>query len=345
LRRLLSRRTRVLRLEDLSASKHAFDAAVYPSLLLARAGERAVSSVALAIHDRAELREWQLPPTALPYDDSPGAPWVMLAPDARAAFHRVRNAGVPLATSPFGAPRLGVKSGCNAVFVVRVKDTSRDFASIVDADGEEGTVELALLRPALRGDAVVPWTRSPCDEWILWTHDSLGAPLARIPERARAWLRRRYSDLTSRADAARSRRWWSLFRVDAADANCARVVWADFGRQPRALVLPAGDPTVPLNTCYVLHCPNECDAWALAVLLNSPLAAAWLNCLAEPARGGYRRYLGWTVGQLPLPRNWPRAREILSGAARESDRRLLEAVLDAYSLEHRDVAALLEWRG
>jgi hypothetical protein len=345
LRRLLTQRAHVLRLEDLSASRHAFDAAVYPSLLVARAGEPTSPRVTLAIHDRTGFREWQLPSTALPYDDSPGAPWVMLEPDARAAFHRVRGAGVPLASSPFGAPRLGVKSGCNAAFVVRVKDASRDLAVIVDADGEEGTVELALLRPALRGDAVVPWVRSACEEWILWTHDSDGAPRARLPERAGAWLRRRYSDLTGRTDAARVRRWWSLFRVDAADTRTARVVWADFGKRPRALVLPAGDPTVPLNTCYVLPCADECDAWAIAALLNSPLAATWLNCLAEPARGGYHRYLGWTVGQLPLPRDWVRARDILSRAARESDDRLLDAVLAAYALEHRHVAALLQWRG
>ena len=74
--------------------------------------------------------------------------------------------------------------------------------------------------------------------------------------------------------------------VDAADARTARVVWADFGRRPSALVLPAGDPTVPLNSCYALPCRDPRDALAVAALLNSPLAAAWLNALAEPARGG-----------------------------------------------------------
>jgi SAM-dependent methyltransferase len=345
LRRFLTQRTDVLRLEDLSESKQAFDAAVYPSLLVARAGEPAAPEMTLVVHGRTGHREWRMPPRALAFDESPGAPWIMLTPDARAAFDRVRGAGVPLAASPFGPPRLGVKSGCNAAFVVRVKDASRELATIVDADGEVGSVELALLRPALRGDAVVPWVRSACEEWILWTHDARGAPLARLPDRARAWLRRRYGELAGRSDAARVRRWWSLFRVDAADTSVARVVWADFGKRPRALVLPPGDPTVPLNTCYVLPCDDERDASAIAALLNSELAAAWLNSLAEPARGGYRRYLGWTVGQLPLPHDWPAARAVLSAAAREAEDRLRDAVLDAYRLEHKDVAALLDWRG
>jgi hypothetical protein len=244
----------------------------------------------------------------------------------------------------FGAPRLGVKSGCNSAFIVRVTDTTGEFARIENGDGETGLVEAALLRPALRGDAVHPWDRGRCEEWILWTHDASGAPLPRLPERARAWLRRHYGQLTVRSDAARVRRWWSLFRVDAANATSARVVWADFGRRPRALVLPPADPAVPLNTCYVLRCPDSRDALALAALLNSRLAAAWLNAFAEPARGGYRRYLGWTVGQLPLPRDWPRARSLLANVARVDEEQLLDAVLDAYRLERGDAAPLLDWR-
>ena len=120
------------------------------------------------------------------------------------------------------------------------------------------------------------------------------------------------------------------------------MVWADFGRRPRALVLPEGDPAVPLNTCYVLPCRDVCDARVLAALLNSRLAEAWLNTLAEPARGGFRRYLGWTVGQFPVPRDWRRVRSALSEAPRGEDD-LLAAVLQAYDLQRADVAPLLQW--
>jgi len=346
LRQFLRTRTRVIRLEDLSEAKHTFDAAVYPSLLVARTGESGESvgqTLTVAVHDRTAHREWLVRSADLAFDTSPGAPWLMLTPEARRAFDRIRDAGEPLFRSPLGAPRLGVKSGCNAAYIVRVVDSARDFATIVDADGESGTVELSMLRPALRGDAVAPWNRSPCAEWIVWTHDELGAPLSRLPDRARHWLRRRYTELAARTDAARARRWWSLFRVDAADSSTSRVVWADFGKRPRAAVLPVGDPSVPLNTCYVLRCADECDAWAIAALLNSPLVAAWLNAIAEPARGGYRRYLGWTVGLLPLPFDWHRARTILSTARYADDDHLLDAALQAYRLTRDAVAPLLQW--
>ena len=343
-RAFLARTTTVARLEDLGDSQHAFDAAVYPSLVVARAGSPPPdAAMQIAVHDGGEVREWPSTFARVAFNETRGAPWLILPPDARRAFDRLRDSGAPLAESPFGAPRLGVKSGCNAAFIVRVQDAARGIATVTDADGETGSVELSMLRPALRGDAVTPWTRRSCDDWILWTHDEAGAPLAAIPDRSRAWLRRHYATLTARSDAARARRWWALFRVDAADCSTARVVWADFGKRPRAAVLPAGDPTVPLNTCYVIRCRDDCDAWALAALLNSPVTAAWLNCIAEPARGGYRRYLGWTVGLLPLPADWDRARGILAAAARAPDAELIDATLHAWQLSHTTIAPLLRW--
>jgi hypothetical protein len=127
-------------------------------------------------------------------------------------------------------------------------------------------------------------------------------------------------------------------------------VWPDIGRAPRAAVLPAGDPRVPLNSCYVAACPTADDALALAALLNGPLAAAWLNVLAEPARGGYHRYLGWTTALLPLPRRWAETRAPLArlgarGAAGDppSAAELLDAALDAYGLRFPAVAPLVAW--
>ncbi|HET9455474.1 MAG TPA: N-6 DNA methylase [Gemmatimonadaceae bacterium] len=346
-RRLLMEKSQLLRVEDLSASRHAFDAAVYPSLLVARATAPGAADVTIARSDHAGFREWQARRASLPLDDSAGAPWLLLPPPVRAAFMRVRMAGIPLCDSRFGAPRMGVKSGCNSAFLVRVRETSGGVAFVENGDGERGKVEPSVLRPALRGDAVAPWRRLDSDERIVWTHDDRG-PLARLPELTRTWLRRSHGSLAVRADAARARRWWSLFRVDAARCDRPRVVWADFGRRPRALVLAADDPTVPMNTCYVLRTSTETDAWALAAVLNSRLAAAWLNAIAESARGGYRRYLGWTVGQLPLPREWDSARHDLAAAGIRASGRtidddaLLAVVLRAYGLRLREVRELLE---
>ena len=112
-----------------------------------------------------------------------------------------------------------------------------------------------------------------------------------------------------------------------------------------------GDRVVPLNSCYVVRCDEDDDAFAFAALLNAPLSAAWLDVVAEPARGGYHRYLGWTVALLPVPRDWPRARALLAPLGRraflgdpEVDDMLHAATLAAFELRERDVAALLDWR-
>lgn len=129
-----------------------------------------------------------------------------------------------------------------------------------------------------------------------------------------------------------------------------RVVWPDLGRTPRATLIPAGNPTVALNSCYVARADELADAHALTALLNSAVAAAWLNILAEPARGGYRRYMGWTVGLLPLPQPWEETRSVMAplaaaalDGAPPSEARLTETVVAAYGLDLDVLHPLLSW--
>jgi len=116
------------------------------------------------------------------------------------------------------------------------------------------------------------------------------------------------------------------------------------------MAVEAGNPLVALNTCYVAFCETIDDANALAAILNSALAAAWLGAIAEPARGGYHRYLGWTMSMLPIPTDWDRARRILAPLGEQAgrgeipgDSDLLDAVLDAYRLDRTAVQPLLSW--
>jgi hypothetical protein len=184
----------------------------------------------------------------------------------------------------------------------------------------------------------------------VWTHSDAGAPLGTLPPSAARWLAPWRRRLRARSDLRGTGSWWMLFRTESADSTRTRVVWNDFGRSPRAAILPAGDPTVPLNSCYVLPCVDPVDALALAALLNSPLAAAFLNAIAEPARGGWHRYLAWTVELLPVPGEWARARRILAPLAERAllgqpptDSELLAAACHAYRLGHEDVAPLVAW--
>ncbi|HEX6058703.1 MAG TPA: DNA methyltransferase [Gemmatimonadaceae bacterium] len=355
-RALLLRDAELLRLEDWSRAESAFDAAVYPSVLVARRHSvlaaqdaDAPPRCAVVVRGRVGASEWRVAPRRLALDDSPGSPWLLLPPAARAAFDRIIAAGTPLSRSPLGTPILGVKSGCNAAFAVRVLAVERGVARVRSGE-REGDVEAALLRPLLRGETVAAWRAEPDGERLLWTHGADRRPLERLPPLAARWLAPWRSRLAARADGRGRERWWSLFRPEAADASRPRVVWADIGRVPRAAVVPAGDPCVALNSCYVLPCPALDDALAIAALLNGPLAAAWLRALAEPARGGYVRFLAWTVGRLPLPRDWPRARALLAplGARATSGdvpspAELLDGALEAYGLDGAAIAPLLCW--
>jgi hypothetical protein len=276
----------------------------------------------------------------------------VLPSEVRVAFDRLRSAGVALADSAIGRPHLGVKSGFNLAFVVRIEGVPNGTTTIVAANGRRGLVETELLRPVLRGEGIASWRLDSPNEYILWTHGPSGRPLERLPSLAARWFAPWRRQLTSRTDA-RNGCWWSLFRVDGAACEHPRVVWADLGRSPRATLLPAHDRSVPLNSCYVAICRDKTDALALTAILNSPIAEAWLAPLAEPARGGYRRYLGWTMSLFPLPADWSRARATLAPIAERAIRlaenpltlrdELLCETLAAYRLRHDELAPLLTW--
>lgn len=354
-RRLLHTRATIRMLEDRTEAPELFDAVTYPSLLVAqrRSGSAEPPSVAceFGVHRGPHLARWCDTRDSVAFDDTDGSPWMLLPPPVRRSFDRVGRDTVPLGHA-LGRPVLGLKSGFNDAFLVRIERTAAEegCVHVRDRSGRRGTLPATVLRPVVRGEQVRPWHVQGAAEHIVWTHDATGPCRTLVPSVV-AWLGPHRARLTARSDTRGRAPWWTLHRVDGAVPGRARVLWADLARTPRAMWLPAGDPAVPLNTCYVLHCPAVEDAQAVAALMNSPLAAAWLRSIAEPARGGYRRLFAWTTALLPLPADWMRAREILAplghaGAAGQppSPTDLLDAALDAYRIRRQDIAPLLEWQ-
>ena len=350
-RALMLERTHVHALEDHNDAPAAFDAAVYPSIVVASRKDEAVegsASIHAGVQRGARFTSWRARPCTLVLDPSPGSPWVLLPPDCRAAFDMLSRHGVPLFASVLGRPRLGVKTGCNEAFLVNAGKTCDSFTEVTRGS-RHGRIESSHLRTLVRGETLTRWRLGPNDERLVWTHATDGMPLRTLSDGVREWLAVSRSALGRRADV-RSAAWWSLFRIECARCEFPRVVWADFGRVPRAAVIDARDPVVPLNTCYSIACADEDDALALAAILNSGIAAAWLGAIAEPARGGFRRFLAWTVSRLPIPADWPSARSLLAPIAREArDGRvpasgeLNAAVLEAYGVPMESCAPLLDW--
>ena len=375
IRRTITQVASIRTIRDWSDAPALFDAATYPSLLVAckqpradltpAATPAATPDIAVFISTAVGARHFPVPPSRLALDGDAAAPWILLPPPAHAAFERLRTAGPALGDSPLGRPLLGVKCGCNAAFLVHAHEHDDDSATVVAADNpapgkapvsRSAVIERRLLRPALRGEGIttrssVGSTAHAADELrILWTHGADGLPLRILPPATTRWLAHWRPRLESRRDARARMPWWTLFRTEAARADTPRVVWADIGKRLRTRVLDAGDPTVPLNSCYVVRTSSLDDAYALDALLNSTIAAAWLDVLAEPARGGFRRFLGWTVAALPVPHDWLRARTLLAPLGQRLARHeivatteLDQAVADAYDVPLRLLTPLLDW--
>ena len=352
-RQLLLERTELVRLDDLSESQSSFEAAVYPSLLVCRRKSQTTGDSPACIDASVALRDrvvrWRCTPRSLPLDETAGSPWILLPGPARESFDRLRSVGIPFARSFFGRPLLGVKTGCNEAFVVRLGEIHEQVAYI-SSGRDTAPIEREMLRPLVRGETLAAWRITGPPECLIWPNANPGQPLQTLPPLVRRWLQSFHDRLEGRSDLRGRMPWWTLFRTESGSPASPRVIWADFGLTPRAIAVEAGDPVVALNTCYVVKCETLKDAHALATLLNGPLLSAWLNTLAEPARGGYRRYLGWTMSVLPLPKDWNRAREQLAplgeramlGDVPPRDE-MVRAALSAYGLCLRDVEPLLSW--
>lgn len=270
----LSRCTTIALAADLRAdSRSAFDATVYPmALIVQRAPPPDAHRVRLELTSDAAL---------IPQRELSGAPWALLPAPARAALQRLGHDFPPLADR-FSC-HLGVKTGLNRVFL--------------DPPAE---IEPELLRWAVRGRDVrafqIRRTRR-----LLWPCDANGQALASLPRAAAQYLAPHTGALRRRADHHGGRSW-ALFRTRPASAP-HRVVWADVARRLEAAALsgPRDLALIPLNTCYVLPVPECRTALRLAAWLNSTWCRSAAAAIADPASGGFARFIARVVSSLPCP--------------------------------------------
>src|SRR5207245_1874210 len=107
-RALLGREARLLRLEDWSDAPCGFDAAVYPSVVVATPIGGPPAELRATVRRRSLVVQWTSAPEELRLDVNDGAsPWLLLPPDVRRAFDRVASHGMPLGEGLLGRPTLG----------------------------------------------------------------------------------------------------------------------------------------------------------------------------------------------------------------------------------------------
>ena len=269
LRRRLAQATRIERAAPLPEPlARTFGAAVYPmALVVTRAdpGTSQLTGTGLGPAPAAsKIAQRQL---------QNGGPWI-LAPDAERVSRRLR-AEFPTVGDRW-APQLGVKTGADDVFLL--------------------DRELPGTRPAIRGRDITAWHCRP-RRYVAWTHGPDGVALTRLPRELTLLFAGHEARLRRRADY-RAGPPWQLFRT-ALGCAVHRVVWPDMGRRLTAAV-PSAD-VVPLNTIYGIATRDATDAAALAALFNSSWLTALARLVADPARGGFRRFNARVVAGLPVP--------------------------------------------
>ena len=306
LRQLLAHGTRIERAAAVEGAAGAFEAAVYPMALVAVRGEPAPSDqVAAALGPKSAAPS--VPQRLL----QASGPWV-LNPHATRVARRLRDSFPTLGER--WSPQLGVKTGADQVFLV--------------------PAATRWTRPALRGRDLAPWRATPRAH-VLWTHSADGRPLERLPPELAYLLEPQLERLRRRSDY-RAGAPWQVFRTGLAYAP-HRVLWPDVARRLAAAV-PAPD-LVPLNTVYGIATRTADDALALAALLNSRWLTALARLVADPARGGFRRFNARVVRALPVPAaESPAWRALAAAGARgvTDD----AAVADLYNLDASDRRAL-----
>src|SRR2546426_7433460 len=189
-------------------------------------------------------------------------PWV-LNPHAAGVARRLRDSFPTLGER--WTPQLRVKTGADQVFLV--------------------PAATRWTRPALRGRDLAPWRATPRAH-VLWTHSADGRPLEQLPPELANLLEPQLERLRRRSDY-RAGAPWQVFRTCLAYAP-HRVLWPDVARRLAAAV-PAPD-LVPLYTVYGIATPTADHAHALPALLNSRWLTALARLVADPARGGFRRF-------------------------------------------------------
>ena len=307
LRQRLTHSTRIERAAPLPPSAaRGFGAAVYPMALVAtRADPGASQSIATTLGPKPGA-------PVVPQQQLQGSgPWI-LAADAERIARRMRTQ-FPTVGDRW-TPQLGVKTGADDVFLMER--------------------ECPGSRPAIRGRDIRPWRCEP-RRFVAWTHGADGKPLARLPDELRQMLAPHDERLRRRADY-RGGAAWQLFRTSLGLAK-HRVVWPDIGKQLTAAV-PDGD-VVPLNTVYGIATRQACDAAALAALFNTRWLTALARLVADPARGGFRRFNARVIRGLPIPPSdspvWDQL--ALLGSRREPADDL---IADAFELDLADRRAL-----
>ena len=318
-------------LEDRSEDEEAmFDATTYPAIIRVKKETTpppAPTSVDVNVWRRGSPERFSAPLRNLcVHGGDVREPWMLVEPAIEAIFRKMQQVSTPLGGVESMPICGGVKTGCNAAFVMSDDEAKKRFSPAVRAQ---------YLRWAVRGrDIEAP--RPQQNQRIIWPVDKKRQIAPRLPPELEAHFEEWRQRLEGRSDY-RSGPIWTLFRRREHVENPG-VAWRDMGEQLEAALIDA--PSIPLNTVYYLPAPDEAAARAVVELFHSEPMRAIAFAVGERARGGWRRHFAWVMKMLPVPRRWLSAWEAGDNDALTGE----EAVRQAYGLSRDDIHSLACWR-
>lgn len=281
--------------------------------------------------------------------------WTLDPPEVRELLQRIRDRGVPLAEFAGVKPYWGIKTGCNAAFVVDSAQRER----LVRADPRSAE----LIRPFLRGKDLRRWSPAPTDTHLLFTRRGVAIddyPAIRdhlSPFRERLEPRPPDRDRSQRWPGRKpgNYRWFEL--QDAVDYwplfEQPKILTQDLATHPRFALDRSG--AYPANTCYVWP---TADPYLLGWLC-SPLAWWLMHHTLQRGINDTLRMFRAQVEILPIADPTPAIRrsvvevveELVSGdrgvekaspRTAELERLLSSFICESYGFDEADVA--LMWR-
>ena len=322
LRRMLLQEHQPIHFADLSRARTGyFDASNYPSWVLVRGHDRRPSSCRVS-RSRAsdEIEVFDIERHRLSLVGGSSGPWVPLAPSERAVMDDMRAGGVTLGDYGLRA-RLGVKTGCNRVFLTRSWERFDDDTVTLEMyDGARLTVPDEWAPFVSRGRDIRSFATEGVVRALIPYDRGTLTPAPSLPPDLEGYFEEHRDELESRSDAGNGK-LWTVFRTQGLRRS-HRVIWRDISTRLETVYVGPDDDAVPLNTCYFAQVKDEEEALLITALLNSTPVRNFAAVIAEPAMSGHSRFFGWTIEQIP----WPKRLRPGSDEAR----RLVECSLRAH---------------
>ena len=279
IRKMLCRKTKLIRVEDLSSRGiQYFNALTYPARICF---QKAHVSENRLLQIESGGKKHQIPATSLYFGEDPSSTWPLLEASTMKILERLQSEST---LAELFKARMGIKTEKNKVFL-------------------HPPEKIAPVFPLLRGGDLSPLSYRPSGS-ILFAHDTeSGLPLQNVNKLTEAYLQEFKTVLQKRSGAQHGDPLWKVFRVRPESLG-HRVAWRDMAQKLEATYLPpvsSGGP-VAINTVYLIAVPSERIGRRIAVWLNTFPIRLFAASIAERASQGYHRFMAMTVEKLPLPK-------------------------------------------